>query len=94
MIDSSESHAVEEVIECALAAQRRVLLVGFKPRVEPVLTKLGVIELVGQNARFRDRLSALQQAASSLGQPGDETIPSDYCISTRSYLASERALKL
>ncbi len=77
MIDSSASLAVEEVIERALAGQRRVLLVGIKPRVESVLTKLGVMDLVGGDARFRDRLSALQYAASTVkdrdeaGSPGD-----------------------
>lgn len=70
--DSSASLAVEEVIERALAAQRRVLLVGVKPKVERVLTKLGVIDLVAQDARFDDRLSALEHAATRIKQ---ETAP-------------------
>ncbi len=69
MIDSSAALAVEEVIERAIAGQRRVLMVGVKHRVERVLTKLGVIELVGQDACFGDRLSALQHAAATLRVP-------------------------
>jgi SulP family sulfate permease len=65
-IDSSASLAVEEVIERARAGQRRVFLVGLKPRVERVLTKLGVIDLIAEEARFNDRLSALQHAAATL----------------------------
>lgn len=65
-IDSSASLAVEEVIERARAGQRRVFLVGLEPRVERVLTKLGVIDLVAEKARFNDRLSALQHAAATL----------------------------
>jgi SulP family sulfate permease len=64
-IDSSASLAVEEVITRARAGQRRVFLVGLKPRVEQVLRKLGVIDLVPEDARFRDRLSALQHAATT-----------------------------
>jgi SulP family sulfate permease len=67
-IDSSASLAVEEVIERALAGQRRVLLVGVKPKVERVLAKLGVIELVAPDARFGDRLSALAHAAARINQ--------------------------
>ena len=73
MIDSSASLAVEEVIARALAAQRHVLLVGLKPRVERVLTKLGVIDHVAPDARFPDRLSALHHAAATLGDPEDAT---------------------
>lgn len=68
MIDSSASLAVEDVIERALAGQRRVLLVGVKPRVERVLIKLGVLDLVDAAARFADRLSALQHAAAGIEQ--------------------------
>jgi SulP family sulfate permease len=66
MIDSSASLAVEEVIERALAGEREVLLVGIKPKVEQVLTKLGVIDLVPLEARFGDRLSALTHAAARI----------------------------
>ncbi len=72
MIDSSASLAVEEVIERALAEQRRVLLVGLNPRVERVLTKLGAVDLVGEDARFGDRLAALEHAAAALaGSDGE-----------------------
>jgi SulP family sulfate permease len=70
-IDSSASLAVEEVIERALAGQRHVLLVGVKPKVERVLSKLGVIDLVGQEVRFPDRLSALRYAATTVTNHGD-----------------------
>ena len=69
--------AVEEVIERALAGQRRVLMIGLKPRVEQVLTKLGVMELIGRDARFRDRLSALQYAASTVKDPDEASSPGD-----------------
>jgi SulP family sulfate permease len=68
MIDSSASLAVEEVIERTLAVQRKVLMVGIRPRVERVLAKVGVTDLVGPNARFNDRLSALRHAASALAR--------------------------
>jgi SulP family sulfate permease len=72
MIDSSASLAVEDVIERALAGQRQVLLVGLKPRVERVLIKLGAVDLVGAEARFADRLSALKYAAvEAAGRDGD-----------------------
>jgi len=77
MIDSSAGLAVEEVIERAIAAQRRVLMVGVKPRVERVLTRLGVMDLVGQEARFSDRLSALQHTASLVKDSEDATIQSE-----------------
>lgn len=72
MIDSSASLAVEEVIERALAEQRRVLLVGLNARVERVLTKLGAVDLVGEDARFGNRLAALEHAAAALaGSDGE-----------------------
>jgi SulP family sulfate permease len=63
-IDSSASLAVEEVITRAGAGQRQIFLVGVKPRVERVLAKLGVIDLIAEEARFGDRLSALNRAAA------------------------------
>ena len=66
MIDSSAGLALEDVIERALDGGRRVLVVGVKPRVERVLTKLGVLKRVGAGEIFPDRVSALRHAASTV----------------------------
>ncbi len=71
MIDSSASLAVEEVIARAHAAGRRVLLAGLKPKVEQVLSKLGVTELAGRESHFRERLSALQHAVAIITASDD-----------------------
>ena len=64
MIDSSAALALEDVIERALDGQRRVLIVGARPRVEQVLTRLGVLKRVSPEEIFTDRLSALRYAAA------------------------------
>jgi len=67
MIDSSAALALEEVIERALDSERHVLIVGVKPRVNQVLTRLGVLNRVNVGKLFPDRMSALRHAAASLG---------------------------
>jgi sulfate permease, SulP family len=61
-VDSSASIALEEVILDALSDKDFVILCGVRPKVNEVLTKIGVIQLVPANCNFKTRLEALRRA--------------------------------
>ena len=64
MLDSSTSLAMEEVIQHAIANETPALLVGLRPRVHQVLTRIGIFRLVPEKDCFATRLEGLERAAA------------------------------
>jgi sulfate permease, SulP family len=67
-IDSSASIALEEVIQDACADNDFVILCGVRQKVNEVLTKIGVIQLVPADCNVKTRLEALRKADLLLGK--------------------------
>ena len=69
-IDSSASIALEEVIQDARTDNDYIILCGIREKVDEVLAKIGVIQLVPSDCNVRTRLEALRKADSLLGKSG------------------------
>ncbi len=66
-IDFTTSVSIEEMILCAHAAGRYVLLSGTQPAVRDILIRRGVFKLLGEENDFPRRLYAFRKAAELLG---------------------------
>ena len=66
-IDSSAAIALDNIIRRARENNSTVILVGLKSRVVRAFARAGLLPLVRQCDRFRDRSSALRYAATVLG---------------------------
>ncbi len=65
-LDSSASLALEEAISQALGAHKQVFVVGVRPKVEEVLNRLGVLELLPDGHHHVTRITALQAAVDGI----------------------------
>ena len=75
MIDSSASLAVEEAVRQAQRRHKPVYLVGVGPAVETVLRQLGVIDMIGDEHRYRTRIEALRHAVADIAREDGDAAP-------------------
>ena len=71
-IDSSAAWALETIIRRARENNEAVILVGLKSRVLRVFAHAGLLPLIRQCDRFRNRQDALRYVAQVLGLDRDE----------------------
>jgi SulP family sulfate permease len=65
-LDSSASLGLEDAIRLARSHDKEVFLVGLRPEVHRILTRLGVLKLLPDSHHHVTRLDALRQAAEKL----------------------------
>jgi SulP family sulfate permease len=68
-IDGSAALALEEVIQQATSAQKRVLLVGLTYPVARLMSRMGCLEQVRETERFESRAEAVRAAVDLLNEP-------------------------
>lgn len=69
-IDFTSCKAIHEIVSDAVKMQRKVLLVGAKPRISSILLKQGVLNLIPEQNRFDIRESALVIAYEQVTNTG------------------------
>ena len=76
-IDSSASIALEEVILDAHADKDYVIVCGLREKVNEVLTKIGVLNLIPAACNVKTRIDALRKADILLKNPGTDAVVSE-----------------
>lgn len=67
LIDTTTSISIEEMIRGAQGSGRHVLISGARPQVREILSRVGVIQLMGEGYDFATRREAVLQAARLIG---------------------------
>ncbi len=74
MLDDSAAMAIEDMIEQAQAAGKHVLLAGMPITIARVLNRMGVLQRLEKDCRFRYRHSALERADRLLQEKLQATV--------------------